>query len=391
MPRPTYVRYALGALWCASATACAAWAQPGAIASSPAAAPPAARVLLLRNGGVLTGTVTQAADRYVVVSGGGQIELPSAKVAAAVPTIEDAYDYRRQALDRPTVDAHLALADWCLRYNLLPQAARELLDARGLEPRHPRLALLERRLAAAANMARESAEVTQASYDEAADEDAPAAKPEFRPIDDLSHVAIERFTRKVQPVLVNNCTVAGCHQPGGAQAFQLDRALLRNLSNRRTTKRNLSATWALVDREEPHLSPLLTVPRRTHGGMNAPIFGPRHHAAFMHLVEWVALVAPAVEPRPDPPASSFENSPAAAADHLAAVTKSAAHAGPAAPVGEAPESVLDAPAQVRFGAQLRAWQPKDPFDPEIFNRQSRRRDESLPGAGPTLTPKTYSD
>ena len=32
--------------------------------------------------------------RRIVVSGGGQIELPSAKVAAAVPTIEDAYDVR---------------------------------------------------------------------------------------------------------------------------------------------------------------------------------------------------------------------------------------------------------------------------------------------------------
>ena len=30
------------------------------------------------------------------------------------------------------------------------------------------------------------------------------------------------FTRKVQPVLVNNCTVSKCHEPGGAQSFQLN-------------------------------------------------------------------------------------------------------------------------------------------------------------------------
>ena len=103
---------------------------------------------------------------------------------------------------------------------------------------------------------------------------------------------LELFTRKVQPVLVNNCTASKCHQPGGRQSFQLDRALLRGEANRRTTMQNLSATLALVDRAHPEVSPLLTVPRQTHGGMTGPVFGPRQEQAFKHLADWVALVAP---------------------------------------------------------------------------------------------------
>ena len=113
-------------------------------------------------------------------------------------------------------------------------------------------------------------------------------------IGDLPEAAIERFTRKVQPVLVNNCTTSGCHQPGGTQKFQLDRAILHGMANRRSTMHNLAATLELVDRERPQLSPLLTMPREAHGGMEEPVFGPRQEQAFRHLVEWVALVTNAV-------------------------------------------------------------------------------------------------
>ena len=58
---------------------------------------------------------------------------------------------------------------------------------------------------------------------------------------------------------------------------------------------NLEAALALVDRAHPDQSPLLTVPRKTHGGTAGPIFGPRQEQAFKHLVDWVALVVPPAE------------------------------------------------------------------------------------------------
>ena len=99
--------------------------------------------------------------------------------------------------------------------------------------------------------------------------------------------AVERFTRKVQPLLVNNCTTSGCHQAGGKQVYQLDRAVLHGLSNRRTTLSNLAATLALVNRDAPQQSLLLTVPRTEHADMKQPILGSRQDQQFRQLAEWV--------------------------------------------------------------------------------------------------------
>ena len=35
-----------------------------------------------------------------------------------------------------------------------------------------------------------------------------------------------------------------------------------------------------------------------------------------------------------------------------------------------------APRQLQFGAHLEPWQPKDEFDPEIFNRPARAQAET---------------
>ncbi len=209
------------------------------------------------------------------------------------------------------------------------------------------------------------------------------------PIEELPAGAIAQFTRKVQPVLVNNCTTAGCHAPGGGEKFQLDRAMLRGLSNRHTTMSNLSATLALVDRENPQLSPLLTIPRRTHGGMKGPIFGPRQEPAFRHLAEWVALVTKMTS-KPSPDATPPEGVKLVAAEESADGAAPSKWASPVmreerqllhwetAPQAVSEEEVSAADGskgkpRIRFGAQLGRWHPRDPFDPEIFNRKTAAR------------------
>jgi hypothetical protein len=162
------------------------------------------------------------------------------------------------------------------------------------------------------------------------------------------------------------------------RGFQLDRALLHGLANRRTTTQNLAATLALVDRGQPHLSPLLTVPRRTHGGMRGPVFGPRQAPAYAHLVDWVARVT-------EPPASSPE---AISAEEPITDRTILSNAEPQSVVRADFEETANAqqprdndhddsqfrpPAKKRlqYGARLQPWQPRDAFDPGIFNRLPR--------------------
>jgi hypothetical protein len=219
----------------------------------------------------------------------------------------------------------------------------------------------------------------------------------------LPNGVVEVFTRKVQPVLVNNCSTAGCHQLGGKQAFQLDRALLRGEANRRTTMHNLEAALALVDRAHPDQSPLLTVPRKTHGGTAGPIFGPRQQQAFNHLVDWVALVEP-----PRETAAPVADAATTPVDVSVAGGEGDATAGAQTPVvSQLPPrrrsavraaavteddtiTTLRTPHRLQYGAQAKSWQPRDEFDPEIFNRGQQARTQAGGGVAAGVVPATAS-
>lgn len=362
-----------------------------------------AGVLVLHNGGILQGEITTQGDRYVVTRSGSQLEVTTSQVAFRAASLGDAYERQRQQSPHPTAESHLALAEWCLRQSLWPQAANELSAARELDPRHPKLPLLERRL-----------EVTSApvhhreSQIPAAEMSVPNSAAKLRELEtiasELPAGSVERFIRKVQPVLVNNCTTAGCHQASSDQNFQLDRAVLHGLTNRRTTLRNLSATLALVDREVPEQSPLLTISNAPHAGRNKSPLGIRQEELHRQLSDWVALVTNTLRPseiaieQGATDVGGIEDpltEPAAAnsTQSLTARVGSRRHR-PVMPVDTltAEHDVLPAdfeqettlrptPSALRLGAQIAPWQPKDEFDPEIFNRRSKNRAGGDPSAG----------
>jgi hypothetical protein len=188
----------------------------------------------------------------------------------------------------------------------------------------------------------------------------------------------------VQPLLVNSCTAAGCHQVGGKQNFQLDRAVLHGLANRRITLRNLMATLELVDKSSPRDSELVEIPRRVHGGLDHPVFGPRQDAQLEQLVDWADLVA----------GLSEGELPHAKPAAIAASTRSTKPAEATSDLDLPPSRFLDRSiatanfddakqdplpkSRLKFGADIKSWQPKDEFDPEIFNRFAAKAAEQGP-------------
>jgi hypothetical protein len=327
-----------------------------------------AGVLLLQSGGVLSGEISTSGDRYLVRGEKSRFDVAASQVLLVCSSLEDAYEQQRRRLARPSAESHLTLAEWCLRYELTKQAALELADARKLDARHPRLALLERRLAVIVEP--RTADPVAGKTESASEKQ----MAELRKLDamaaELPSGTLERFTRKVQPMLVNTCTTSGCHQPNGEQEFQLDRAVLHGLSNRRTTLRNLSATLALVDRGAPQQSRLLMLPRETHGGGKPPLLGTRQEEHLQMLAEWVSLATGKAIPRAEL---------AAAGDATLRPTNQQAHdphsptlPTPAAKMlsAQADAAIFDGMPPVRYGVEAASWQPKDEFDPELFNRQS---------------------
>jgi hypothetical protein len=351
-------------------------------------------VVLLQDGGVLEGQVTRAADWYLVTRGGGQMQVAASRVLFVGRTLHEAYEHRARQTSLPTGETHLALAEWCLRYGLVDEAQIELEKAKSIGARSGRRQLVEKAIVAAKARQGAKSAVTPAAYTQAgAGEQVEPPRGISR---ELPDGALELFTRKVQPILVNNCTASRCHQPGGEQSFQLNRAVLRGEGNRQTTMKNLYATLALVDRAQPEASRLLTLPRQTHGGMNGPIFGVRQQQAFQHLADWVALVAPAQPPKEAGAAGAAAKGAAvkgaavkgAAVKGAGALAPGLADAEPspfgvprhssesaiqqAAAIEREPIESLRTPHRLRYGQALKSWQPRDAFDPEIFNRESRQ-------------------
>jgi hypothetical protein len=154
----------------------------------------------------------------------------------------------------------------------------------------------------------------------------------------------------------------------------------------------LVATLALVRRDAPQLSPLLTIPRAEHAEMKQPILGSRQDQQFHQLEEWVALVTGTPVPEDDKSATAKTGADAARRGTLAkrrskaTASQTARSESKSLPADEertngAADGVVQAsydeplPFQQlrerkRAAVKLKSWEPKDAFDPEIFNRQS---------------------
>ena len=407
------------------------------VAEKPATEEPAAElrpgeagVLLLRNGEMLEGKITPAGDRYDVVLPAGVLHVKASEVEFVGADVEACFRRRREGIDADKIHDHLTLADWCLRHSLYENASAQLAAAKQLDPAHPKIGLLERRL----QMALEPATATSRSVPVASDQ--PTTDDLDRMVRGMPPGSVEAFTNSVQPVLLNRCSNANCHGPNSTTDFKLLRTPTGRTTSRRTTQRNLHAALSAIDRLHPDESKLLIVPLKAHGGSKAPIFTSRQAAQFRPLIEWVFLTAnakpvdkestPASLPAavakaiPLPKATSIDDTAAydttavdadhSEADHGSSEAAKAAHlatekspAGTARPFGTAdsgavgthieqaahnapantlpprgktfrsprkPVQVGVRPADVeRATQQPAAPQGQDPFDPALFNER----------------------
>ena len=103
-------------------------------------------VVLLRNGQVLSGKVTEAGDEYYVTLPSGEIRLQASQVELVCRDLREGYQRKRSRIDPAKVQDHLDLAMWCLWQKLFDEAAGEIAEARKINQRHPRIVLVERQL-----------------------------------------------------------------------------------------------------------------------------------------------------------------------------------------------------------------------------------------------------
>lgn len=333
---------------------------------------PRTSVLVLRNGGVLVGQVVPAGDRYVVLLGDrSEVRVPVRDVEMHCIDLDEVYLRKRAGLASNDVMGHLNLADWCLQQKLYSRAADQLLTAIALQPRHPRLPGLQRRLhlAVAAPELDETQEGIPSSLISLADLEKTTRS--------LPPGSVAEFTSQIQPLLLNQCGGSSCHGNNGSSDFRLVRPSLSRSLTRRFTLRNLHAVMQWVDLEDPESSPVLKIPSCAHGGLDTGVFGPREQQQFDLLAAWVRSTArvdsaPVAELVGDPDALPAAGLLQASYLQPVDLPEDSAERPRRLTDVRPPSSVTPLPLP-DSGKPLRpsSGQPgaRDPFDAEIFNRR----------------------
>jgi len=334
-------------------------------------------VLVLRNGRVLSGEIMSLGDRYLVTSRGrDELVVPVDSVEIQGDSLEDAYQKKRAALAAAcSSDQHLALADWCLRYDLTAAAAEQLAAAKQRDPDNPAVAQFERRL----RIATRTTPPTPEPRAPVRTGLSPADLDQF--IRQLPPTTVERFTTVVQPLLINRCGASGCHGANCNSSFRLNHPSWSRILPRRFTQQNLYSTMQHVDKSTPDNSRLLEMATAAHGTCQKPSFQARDADQLKLLVDWVAGCAGNRAPPPNvgspdallmqPRGSQPPPATAAAANGVAGPPQNAASPPPAA---SEPVRIDAQPAShtTASGPSEPAGEP-DPFDPAVFNRRYLRR------------------
>jgi len=273
-------------------------------------------MLVLRNGNVLSGHVIRLKDHYQVEMPHGQLQVPVDQVELFCHNLDEAYQQRRHSRTGSTADSHLELAHWCLRHRLYEHAARELIDARAVDPGHRKLAMLA--------PTKEKKAVA-----------APSPQDETTPDRHVPLRARATFVRQIQPMLVKSCAATGCHQAGAS--FPLNRLAVEGAGHPQATLGNLASTLKHVDWQLPSESSLFSFARTTHGSGAEVLSKPLQPRQLEMLRSWL---------------------------HQLSLPQQASKLA---------ESHVE-PASFRSDSSGRTAIAKieDPFDPEVFNRRYRQ-------------------
>lgn len=334
---------------------------------------PQAGLLLLRNGNIIQGEVTRAGDYYIVTLGAsGEVRLSARDVDSVCVDLEDAYHYKQAMIVGKSAVPHLDLAEWCLRNGLVPQAGEQLLAAMRKEPSHGRIAAVERKLKLAMDA---PAHKSARQPDSAA---TASAEQLDKTIQSLPLGTVEKFAAVVQPILLNRCATGGCHGQTARSDFRLLRPPAGQGPSKRFTQRNLYAVLQYLDPDNPAESPLLKLPQRRHGATQGAVFDKRTQHQLDDLVAWTKLAL--AVPAPAPPATIASSQALLSQPKASGEVKRASAESPIESADQPDETGSGAPPQPfsppKDAAPLPregAFTPRDPFDPEIFNRQFSKK------------------
>jgi len=247
------------------------------------------RILMLRNGRLVSGRITQSSGGYVVTKPNGQLVVPFERVRFVARNPQDAYRKMAESIPDGTATNHAELARWCLSYQLYEEAKTELRTALSIDPNSRKARRLLRRLENVLHPDRSGA---QATSQRATRTQGGRDAPDLESLAELSRGSAHSFVTRIQPILLHSCGNARCHGTASQNGFRLKHVRIGRGSHRVFAERNLAATLRFIDVDQPEKSRLLTALKGAHGGSHRAIFhgntGARQSAM---LREWTLKTA----------------------------------------------------------------------------------------------------
>jgi hypothetical protein len=280
----------------------------GPMAQARAGSSTPERFLLLINGRILQGVVSESETEYQLTQRIGVLKFPRSRVEGVFASIQEIYQYKLQQLPERDSEERMKLAHWCLNHQMTREARDQLSQVVALNPKNQQAQAMLVSIDQAsriAEMRQRDPDVQRTRADRPAGE-RPAtldssvirgAQSALRISDspvifDLPRpVAVARtteFVKYVHPLLQAYC--AKCHNENYNGAFQLIQFKSRADQTTDALRANLDATLRLVDPENLSRSDLLSSTLRPHGrGPNKrPIFPGSNDRAYQILAGWVS-------------------------------------------------------------------------------------------------------
>lgn len=340
---------------------------------------PVEGVLLLSNGNVLSGMITKEGGHYVcAVNEQSLIRIPEKSVQIACRDLEEAYAHRKSRLEPLNLNRELELLEWTLKVGMYDRAAIHLGVVTRSEPDHPRVKQLGRRYEVAV-APKPSPSVPLEMPADPRDDIPQLSTRETQDnlVDSLHPTAVRYFTGTVQPLLLNGCSATTCHGQSTTTTFQLTQFDSIRSIPRRLTLQNMESTLRIASEKSDSDKTFLEYAARAHGGKGGKALDQNQLAVLQFWLQNTVVKRPRQEAvathRQTPDTGvrpvSFEQPLSGSPTPQPAMNRPTDDEGtpPAVtPPGMFPLEDVDPAAEVPKRGEPA---PRDPFDPEIFNRQ----------------------
>lgn len=375
-------------------------------------------VLLLEGNRVVQGRITSQGATYAVEQAAGTLVVSKEQVTYVGPDLRTVYLHLEDALPNPaSADDHVDLARWCIGYKLVSEARFELEAALETDPSRDDIRRNLNKLDSLLKRPPPSSQLPKSETPaERFAKGTAGYALEVESLGGLSREAGQEFTRRIQPILMHNCTASACHGPLSDNKFKLTLVRQGSVASRSTTEKNLLGLLDYIDREQPKSGTLWKLLKTNHGAQGRSIFlGTRGKDQLKAFQDWLMSLSDGSEehepvattssdrssiiqqsshvveqnprwrkggPNVAPPADEDVRPAAKAPRTATSSVKGTAHRGSqgqsdsksktsprAAPANPGPD--VEPIVTAERPAEIPDLPPEDPFDPNEFNRRQR--------------------